>query len=70
MDRTQHRVATKEREEIKGSTKQKIARRHSKGGNHLEPLSYILRLVQGDTKKEHVKNVINFCNFLGTGTQF
>ena len=32
-----HRVATKEREEIKRTTKQKMARRHSKeGGNHLE----------------------------------
>ena len=32
-----HRVTTKEREEIKGTTKQKMARRHSKeGGNHLE----------------------------------
>ena len=32
-----HRVATKEREKIKRTTKQKMARRHSKeGGNHLE----------------------------------
>ena len=31
------RVATKEREEIKRTTKQKMARRHNKeGGNHLE----------------------------------
>ena len=30
-------VATEEREEVKGKTKQKMARRHSKkGGNHLE----------------------------------
>ena len=37
MDQTLHRVATKEREEIKGTTKQKMARRHNKeGGNHLE----------------------------------
>ena len=37
MDQTLHRVATKEREEIKGTTMQKIARRHNKeGGNHLE----------------------------------
>ena len=36
MDHTLHRVATKEREEIKGTTKQKIARRHWKEGNHLE----------------------------------
>ena len=37
MDQTLHRVVTKEREEIKGKTKQKMARRHNKeGGNHLE----------------------------------
>ena len=37
VDQTLHRVATKEREEIKRTTKQKIARRHNKeGGNHLE----------------------------------
>ena len=36
LDQTLHRVATK-REEIKGTTKQKMARRHTKeGGNHLE----------------------------------
>ena len=32
-----HRVATKEREEIKRTTKQKMARRHNKeGGNYLD----------------------------------
>ena len=37
MDQTLHRVTTKEREEIKRTTKQKMARRHNKeGGNHLE----------------------------------
>ena len=37
MDQTLHRVATKEREEIKRTTKQKMARRHKReGGNHLE----------------------------------
>ena len=37
MDQTLHRVATKEKEEIKRTTNQKMARRHSKeGGNHLE----------------------------------
>ena len=37
VDQTLHRVATKEREEIKGTTKQKMARRHNReGGNHLE----------------------------------
>ena len=37
VDQTLHRVTTKEREEIKRTTKQKMARRHNKeGGNHLE----------------------------------
>ena len=37
MDQTLHRMATKLREEIKRTTKQKMARRHNKeGGNHLE----------------------------------
>ena len=37
MNQTLYRVATKEREEIKRTTKQKMARRHNKeGGNHLE----------------------------------
>ena len=37
MDQTPHRLATKEREEIKRTTTQKMARRHNKeGGNHLE----------------------------------
>ena len=37
MDQTLHRVATKEREEIKRTTKQKMARRHNKErGDHLE----------------------------------
>ena len=37
MDQTLHRVATKEREEIKRTTKQKMARRQNKEGeNHLE----------------------------------
>ena len=32
-----HRVATKKREEIKRTTKQKMARQHNKeGGNHLD----------------------------------
>ena len=32
-----HRLATKEREEIKRTTTQKMARRHNnKGGNHLD----------------------------------
>ena len=37
MDQALHRVTTKEREGIKGTTKQKIARRHNReGGNHLK----------------------------------
>ena len=37
MDQSLHTVATKETEEIKRTTKQKIARRHNKqGGSHLE----------------------------------
>ena len=40
MDQTLHRVPTKEREEIKGTTKQKMARRHNReGGNPLEQKS-------------------------------
>ena len=36
MDQTLHRVAAKKKEEIKRTTKQKMARRHSKeGGYHL-----------------------------------
>ena len=37
MDQTLHRVATKEKEEIERTTKQKMARRHNReGGNHLD----------------------------------
>ena len=37
VDQTLHRVATKDREEIKRTTMQKMARRHNKeGGSHLE----------------------------------
>ena len=37
VDQTLHRVATKEREEIKRTTKQKMSGRHNKeGGNHLD----------------------------------
>ena len=47
MDQTLHRVATKEREEVKGTTK-KMARRHSKeGGNHLEQESNRQRTIEG-----------------------
>ena len=37
VNQTPHRVATKEREVIKRTTLQKMARRHNReGGNHLE----------------------------------
>ena len=40
MDQTLHRVATKEREEIKRTTKQKMAKRHNREGwNHLDQAS-------------------------------
>ena len=42
------RVATKEREEIKRTIKQKMARRHSKvGGNHLEQESNRQKTMEG-----------------------
>ena len=47
-DKTLYRVATKEREEIKGTTKKKMARRHSKeGGNHMEQKSNMQKTVEG-----------------------
>ena len=47
MDQTQHRVATKESEEIKGAAEQKMASRHSKkGGNHLEQESIRLKIME------------------------
>ena len=36
MDQALHRLATKEREKIKRTTKQRMESWHSKGGNHLE----------------------------------
>ena len=36
MDQTLHRVATKEREEIKGTTKQKMARRREPPGTGMQ----------------------------------
>ena len=48
MDLMLHRVATKEREEIKGATKQKMPRRHStEGGNHLQQKSNRQRTMEG-----------------------
>ena len=47
VDQTLHRVATKEREEIKRTTKQKMARQHSKeGGNHLDQESYRQKIME------------------------
>ena len=48
MDQTLHRVATKEREEIKGTTMQKMVRRHNtEGGSHLEQESNTQRTMEG-----------------------
>ena len=48
MDQTLHIVATKKREEIKGTTKQKMARQHNKeGGNHLGQDSNRQRTIEG-----------------------
>ena len=47
MDQTLHRVATKEREEIKRTTEQKTARRHNKEGrNHLYQESNIQKTME------------------------
>ena len=49
MDQTLHTMAVKEREEIKRTTKQKMARRHNKeGGNHLDQESNRQRTVGDD----------------------
>ena len=46
VDHTLHRVATKEREEIKRTTKQKMAKLHNKeGGNHLEQELFVCYLL-------------------------
>ena len=48
VDQTLHRVANKEREEIKGMTKQKMARRYNKEGeNHLDKESNRQRTTEG-----------------------
>ena len=48
MDQTLHRVSTKEREEIKRTTMQKMARRHNKeGGDHLEQESHRKKTMEG-----------------------
>ena len=49
-----HRVATMEREEIKGMTKKKMARRVSKeGGNHLEQISNRQKTMEGTDEGLH-----------------
>ena len=48
MDQTLHRVATKEWEEVKGTTKEKMARRQSEEGrNHLEQESNRQKTMEG-----------------------
>ena len=48
VDQTLHRVATKEREEIKGTTKHQMVRQHNKErGNHLEQESSGQRTMEG-----------------------
>ena len=48
VDQTLHKVATKERKEVKGTTKQKMARRHSKeGGIYLEQESNRQKILEG-----------------------
>ena len=48
MNQTLHTAATKKREEIKGTTKQKMARRHNKEGrNYLEQESNRQRAMEG-----------------------
>ena len=48
MDQALHRVTTKEREEIKRTTMQKMARRHNReGGNHLEQESNRQKVMEG-----------------------
>ena len=39
MHEALHKVATEETEKIKRTTKRKVARRHSKGGDHLEQIT-------------------------------
>ena len=54
MDQTLHIVATKEREEIKRTTKQKMARRHHKeGGNHLDQESNRQKTIEGTDRGLH-----------------
>ena len=55
VDQTLHRVATKEREEIKRTAKQKMARRHNKeGGNHLKQENIRQRKMEGIDRELHL----------------
>ena len=47
MDQTLHRVATKEREEIKGTTEQKMVRRQSKEGTTWNRKVYRQKAMEG-----------------------
>ena len=48
MDQTLHTVAAREREEIRGTTMQKMVRRdNNEGGNHLEQESNRRRTMEG-----------------------
>ena len=54
MDQTLHSVATKEREEIKRTTKQKMAERHNtEGRNHLEQKSNRQRTIKDIDGGQH-----------------
>ena len=49
-----HTVETKEREQMKGTTKQKMARQHNKeGGSHLEQTSNRQRTTEGTDGELH-----------------
>ena len=67
MDKPLHRVATKEREEVKWTTKWKMARRHNReGGNHLEQESNRQRTVEGIGGRLHpaVDGLLSFVGCL------
>ena len=54
MGLTLHRVVTKESEEIKRTTKQKMARRHNKeGGNHLDQESNRQKTMEDIDRRLH-----------------
>ena len=54
VDQTLHRVETKEREEIKSTTKHKMAKRHNKEeGNHLEQESTRQKIMEDTDRGPH-----------------